>query len=105
LTDLKFAVPRADRAHQFLVFRLSNCGDSGGERAGRDLDLLRRLRNRADYDKIPAVTEAQALHVLQLATDIIQILDQVQKAPVRTQIMNAMIEYERDVLKDVTWRP
>jgi uncharacterized protein (UPF0332 family) len=26
LADLNFTVPRADRAHQYLVFRLSNCG-------------------------------------------------------------------------------
>jgi hypothetical protein len=39
---LNFTVPRADRAHQYLVFRLSNCGDSAVEQAGRDLETLRR---------------------------------------------------------------
>src|SRR5207249_800437 len=39
--------PRADRAHQYLVFRLSNCGEPTVEQAGRDLETLRRLRNRA----------------------------------------------------------
>src|SRR5206468_7212368 len=50
LADLNFTVPRADRAHQYLAFRLSNCGESAVEQAGRDLETLRRLRNRADYD-------------------------------------------------------
>jgi hypothetical protein len=53
LADLNFTVPRADRAHQYLVFRLSNCGESAVEQAGRDLETLRRLRNRADYDDAP----------------------------------------------------
>src|SRR5436309_11372371 len=47
LADLNFTVPRADRAHQYLVFRLSNCGEPTVEQAGRDLETLRRLRNRA----------------------------------------------------------
>jgi hypothetical protein len=32
--DLKFAVPRADRAHQYLVFRLSNSGEAAVKPAG-----------------------------------------------------------------------
>ena len=59
LADLNFTVPRADRAHQYLVFRLSNSGESAVEQAGRDLETLRRLRNRADYDEAPAVTQPQ----------------------------------------------
>ena len=47
LADLNFTVPRADRAHQYLVFRLSNSGEPAVEQAGRDLETLRRLRNRA----------------------------------------------------------
>ena len=39
---LNFAVPRADRAHQYLVFRLSNSGEPAVEQAGRDLETLRR---------------------------------------------------------------
>src|SRR5262249_47755394 len=56
--DLHFTVPRADRAHQYLVFRLSNCGESPVEFAGRDLETLRRLRNRADYDELPSLAQS-----------------------------------------------
>lgn len=55
--DLRFTVPRADRAHQYLVFRLSNSGESAVEQAGRDLETLRRVRNRADYDETPVLTK------------------------------------------------
>jgi uncharacterized protein (UPF0332 family) len=104
-TDLSFTVPRADRAHQYLVFRLSNSGESAVAQAGRDLETLRRLRNRADYDEGPAVTQPQATAAVQLAEGIIQVLDAARQEPVRTRVRDAMIVYERDVLHDVTWRP
>jgi uncharacterized protein (UPF0332 family) len=105
LADLNFTVPRADRAHQYLVFRLSNSGEASVERAGRDLETLRRLRNRADYDEMPALTQPQAAAAAQLAEGIIRALDAAHQEPVRTQIRDSMIVYERDVLRDVTWRP
>jgi uncharacterized protein (UPF0332 family) len=105
LTDLNFTVPRADRAHQYLVFRLSNCGESAVEQAGRDLETLRRLRNRADYDDAPAVTQPQAAAAVRLAEAIIQVIDAARLEPTHTQMRDAMIVYERDVLQDVTWSP
>lgn len=105
IADLRFTVPRADRAHQYLVFRLSNSSESAVEQAGRDLDTLRRLRNRADYDETPAVTQPQAAAAVQLAEGIVKALDAARQEPARTQIAAAMIVYERDVLHDVTWRP
>jgi uncharacterized protein (UPF0332 family) len=105
LADLNFTVPRADRAHQYLVFRLSNCGESALEQAGRDLETLRRLRNRADYDDVPALPQPQAAAAAQLAEGIIRVLDAARQEPTRTRIKDAMIVYERDVLHDVTWHP
>jgi uncharacterized protein (UPF0332 family) len=105
LAEMNFTVPRADRAHQYLVFRLSNSGESAVEQAGRDLETLRRLRNRADYDETPALTQPQAAAAAQLAEGIIQVLDAVRQEPARTRIRDAMIVYERDVLHDVTWQP
>jgi uncharacterized protein (UPF0332 family) len=103
--DLSFTVPRADRAHQYLVFRLTNSGESAVEQAGRDLDTLRRLRNRADYDEVPALTQAQSTAACRLAQDIIQVLDAARQEPARTTMRDAMVIYERDVLHDVTWHP
>ena len=105
LADLQFNVPRADRAHQYLVFRLSNSGEAAVEQAGRDLDTLRRLRNRADYDEVPALTQPQATAAVQVAEGIIQALDAARQEPARTRSRDAMIVYERDVLHDVTWQP
>ena len=87
------------------MFRLSNCGESAVEQAGRDLETLRRLRNRADYDEAPAVTQPQAAAAVRLAEDIIQELDAARLEPTRTRMRDAMIVYERDVLHDVTWHP
>src|SRR5262245_54482880 len=103
--DLNFTVPRADRAHQYLVFRLSNSGESAVEQTGRDLETLRRLRNRADYDETPALTQPQAVAAAQVAEGIIHVLDAARQEPARTRTRDGMIVYERDVLHDVTWRP
>ncbi len=105
LADLQFTVPRADRAHQYLVFRLSNSGEAAVEQAGRDLETLRRLRNRVDYAEVPALTQPQAAAAVQLAEGVIQVLDAARQEPTRTRIRDAMIVYERDVLHDVTWQP
>ncbi|HJZ94827.1 MAG TPA: HEPN domain-containing protein [Gemmataceae bacterium] len=105
LADLNFTVPRADRAHQYLIFRLSNCGEPVVEQAGRDLETLRRLRNRADYDDALPCTQPQAVAAVRRAEDVIRQLDNARSDPPRTRIRDAMIAYERDVLNDVTWHP
>ena len=105
LAGMGFRVPRADRAHQYLVFRLSNSGDANVEQAGRDLDTLRRMRNRADYDAVPGFVQTQATALALLAKGVVQLLDAANVEPIRTQIRDAMIVYERDVLKDATWQP
>lgn len=87
------------------MYRLSNSGEAAVEQAGRDLDTLRRLRNRADYDEMPALTQPQAAAAVQLAEGIIQTLDAARHEPARTRIRDAMIVYERDVLHDVTVQP
>ena len=105
LSDLGFTVPRADRAHQYLVFRLSNGGDPAVAQAGRDLETLRRLRNRADYDDLPAFLPMQASGAVRLAEQVIVRLDAAAQDPTRSLITDAMKIYERDVLQDVTWHP
>ena len=87
------------------MFRLSNSSDPATEQAGRNLETLRRLRNRADYDEAPALTQAQAVAAVQIGDGIIQALDAVRIEPALSLIRDAMIVYERDVLRDVTWRP
>jgi hypothetical protein len=105
LEDLGFTVPHGDRAHGYLWLRLSNCGDPLVQRAGRDLNALRRDRNGADYDLARPMGPVVPRLQLPLAAQIIQALDAARMQPTRTTISDAMKIYERDVLHDVTWHP
>jgi uncharacterized protein (UPF0332 family) len=105
LRDLGFQAPRGDQAHAFLWLRLSNCGEPQLIRVGMDLNDLRRDRNRADYDLAQNVSRADAVASVQRARRIVQLLAAGRVEPTRTNILNAMRVYERDVLKNVTWRP
>jgi uncharacterized protein (UPF0332 family) len=104
-TTCGFTVPRADRTHSYLWLRLCYSGDAVVQRAGADLDALRRLRNHADYDVDRPLLQATALSQAQNARQVLQALDAAAQVPLKTQITDAMKIYERDVLKDVTWHP
>jgi len=104
LDDLGFAVPRGDRAHGHLWLRLSNCGDRQVQDAGREMNDLRRGRNRADYDVNAPLSSFTAAALVADAEQIIKTLDAVAE-PTRTQITDTMKIYERNVLQDVTWHP
>jgi hypothetical protein len=105
LEGLGFTVPQADRAHSYLWLRLSNCGNPNVQRAGVDLNDLRRDRNGADYDLRRPVRQHVVRTAVQAAANVIRVLDAAAIEPTRTQITDAMKVYERDVLHDVTWRP
>jgi uncharacterized protein (UPF0332 family) len=104
LEGLRFMVPQGDRAHAYLWLRLSNCGDRHLKDIGQRLNDLRRWRNRADYDMLRHLSQAFATSTALEAEQIILALDAVVE-PTRTRITDAMMVYERDVLKDITWRP
>jgi hypothetical protein len=105
VSALGFVVPAAERAHGYLWLRLSNCGAPTVQGAGANLNILRRERNRADYDVGSPLTAAVMARSLQRAQDIIQALDAANVEPMRSQIRDVMKVYERDVLNEVTWRP
>jgi len=105
LMALGFLVPNADKAHAFLWLRLSNCGDARFVDVGVRLNDLRSNRNVADYDLGRPISWTEAESNVRTAEDLIDILDALTPGPRLTQIRDAMIVYERDVLKDVTWRP
>jgi uncharacterized protein (UPF0332 family) len=104
LEDLGFRVPRADRCHAYLWMRLNNCGNSQVQRSASDLQTMRNHRNHADYDLHLPLRQAIAAADLQMARALIQVLAAAEQEPTRTQITDAMRIYERDVLRDVTWR-
>jgi uncharacterized protein (UPF0332 family) len=102
LVALGFRVPRASQAHAYLWMRLSNCGDPVIQIAGADLNNLQSGRNEADYDFHLSFTQATALRLVQLARLIIQRLATGLVEPTRTQIRDAMRDYERVTLQNVT---
>jgi uncharacterized protein (UPF0332 family) len=104
MANLGFTVPNAERAHAYLWLRLQNAGAATIQRAGILLNDLRRERTRADYDLHRTFAQARVLAAVQDAATIIQILNTVVE-PTRTQVMDAMKNYERLVLQDVTWHP
>ncbi len=104
LEGLGFSVPQADRAHGYLWLRLQNCGEPPLEQLGRDLKDMRGQRNRADYDLHRPFRQTDAQQEVRRAATLIQLLDAVVE-PTRTQVMDAMKDYERLVLQVVTWHP
>lgn len=100
-----FLVPQGDRAHGYLWLRLSNAGDNAVENAGKELKVLRQLRNSSDYDLRRLWKQSSAKTILLDAKKVIPIFQIAMSDPIKTQITDAMKTYERDVLQDVTWRP
>ena len=105
LEDFHFRVPRPEQAHKSLAYRLSNCGDPQIQQAGSDLDVLRDLRNQADYALRRPVRQGVVAARMHLAERIIQAFDTAAQEPTRTRITDAVKIYERDVLQEVTWHP
>jgi uncharacterized protein (UPF0332 family) len=102
--DVGFVVPRKE-VHAYLSRRLSNCGHPEVIDVARTLGELRDWRAAADYDAEPAVTRAAAFRTVARASDVIRLLEEVAaNDSVRDRVTQAMRDYERDVLKEVTWR-
>lgn len=103
LTALRFQVPRADRAHNYLYVRLNNCGDAGVIHTAFLLNKLRGLRNQGDYDVRGPFLIADTLKFLADAEGIVQAFDGLTLAE-RKPIIDAMKLYEQGI-GDVTWHP
>jgi uncharacterized protein (UPF0332 family) len=103
MVSLGFRVPKADRAHGYLWLRLENSGHSELVRAGRTLKDLRSRRNIADYDRRCRVVQQNADLATSDARAIIACLDALRR-PELSEITEAIKKYERDVLKEATWR-
>jgi uncharacterized protein (UPF0332 family) len=103
LADLRFNVPQADRAHEFVYRRLNNSGLATVEAAAKRLHELRRRRNEADYDVRRTFAVGIEAKSVADADTILRVLDALTPAE-RTQITDAMKVYEQQI-GDVTWRP
>jgi uncharacterized protein (UPF0332 family) len=105
MTDLGFTVPQGDSTHGYAWIRLQNCGDAQAKKAGSNLNVLRGLRNKADYDLRPPLRQSSAAAQVNIAEQVIQALVGAALEPTRTQITDAMMLFERTVLKVTTWHP
>jgi uncharacterized protein (UPF0332 family) len=101
-----FRVPYGGQAHAYIWQRLSNAGHPDIDGAGRRLNRLRRVRNRADYHFDRPLDAAAAISHVGIATDIIQLFHQLANEPaILTRVVDVIKVYERDVLREVTWHP
>jgi uncharacterized protein (UPF0332 family) len=104
MTQVGFRVPDADRAHGYLWLRLQNSGQPDVIEAGVALHRARGIRNQADYDFVPAFTRKLATAQVARAQGIVELLEEVADSPeTLARITPAMRDYERDVLREVTW--
>jgi uncharacterized protein (UPF0332 family) len=103
--SLGFRVPRADQAHHYLYLRLYNCANATLRITADDLHNLRRRRNEADYDLHFLHSRQEAAKLIVLASGVMQSLAAASSEPTRTQITATMKDYERNVLRQVTWTP
>jgi len=103
LTALGFQTPRADVAHAFLWRRLQNGGHARLAFAGSRLNQLRGERNQADYDIHRDLARDDAAAAVISAAMIIDTL-QGLSADERLLITEAIKTYERDILREFTWR-
>jgi hypothetical protein len=72
---------------------------------GASLDSLRDLRNQADHDLAWSLSRRKADEHVETARGIIETLEAVEAdAAFQAAITQTMRDYERDVLKDVTWK-
>jgi uncharacterized protein (UPF0332 family) len=101
--SLGFVTPRSEIAHAYLWRRLGNCGLSSLALAGSRLNQLRGERNRADYDLNDDLTQKDAKAAVKSAAMVIAALQAVLPDD-RLLITEAMKTYERDVLRESTWR-
>lgn len=105
LRQVGFAVPPDQGAHAYVWLRLSNTRVSLIDEAGRRLQSLRRARGWADYDLDRVFDEMLAVAQVNEAMSVITSLDDLATTPaILAEVVTAIREYERDVLRDVTWR-
>ncbi len=73
--------------------------------AGRLLNVLRGFRNRADYDLNRPFEEAFAFTQVQETVELVRLLEDLRSSSeVLGRVVAAIRVYERDVLRENTYR-
>lgn len=104
LEALGFQTRQSDQAHAGVYRRLSGANVRELSEAARCLMALRRLRNEADYDLILAFPKTESVDAGVLAKMAFTFLDRPRDAAELNAITETIRTYERNVLREVTWR-
>jgi uncharacterized protein (UPF0332 family) len=105
LQSAGFVLPGDQKSHAYVWLRLSNCGRAEVSAAGADLSDLRQYRGRADYDMKRPIDHHDAARRVDLASQVVRVLDDLAESEaILATVVEAIRVYERDVLKDVTYR-
>lgn len=104
LRRLGFSIRQGDQAHAAVHRRWSNCGHAELAKIGELLNDLRSERNVADYDIDQAFVSRRADEAIADADVVFSQLTRKLTAEEQSNLVAAIRRYERDVLRDVTWR-
>jgi hypothetical protein len=100
-----FVVPGDQGSHAYLWMRLNNSGRDEVIEAAGLLHDLRQARGDADYDMRRRVYHRDASDHVDHASQVIHLLDDLADSEaVLAQVIDAIRVYERDVLKQTTFR-
>ena len=100
---LGFQIPRAELVHAFLWKRLLSCGRSSVGTADSKLHQLRTMRNRADDDVVIDFSKQDAIAAVETSRPILDAFGTLTPND-RQAALDVMAAYERDVLRETTWR-
>jgi uncharacterized protein (UPF0332 family) len=100
-----FSTPLAERAHAYLWHRLANSGHPDIVALGNTMSQFRGFRNSADYDTGHPLRLATAVHMVHAIDELIKRFDDLNSIPeIRARVIDAMKTYEKDVLREVSWK-
>jgi len=101
LKGMGFKIEKGSQCHAGVYHRLNNCGDKEIIKAGSQLGDLQSERNKADYrlDNKDIEDQKTAQGLVKQASRIIQILDTCRNGSNKTQVIEAIKDWERKVGK------
>ena len=104
LREWGFQIQQSDQTRVGVARRISKVGIPEWEELARRLTELRSLRNLVDYDLNQPFSQQAAMDGLAEAELAMTTLSGKLSAEERQQAIEAIRQYERDVLRQITWR-
>lgn len=99
-----FQIGRTDQSHVGITRRLAAASLTELETASREIGDLRSKRNSADYDLERAFRSELAVRCVKMAGLVLNLLAVELSRQQQELAIQSIRNYERDVLRDVTWR-